>query len=349
MVNVLDAAMERALEDIDVDKALVSKVVAFEMAPIALDVVEFWGVRREPLHREPVLGARERRLCLAAGVDRAVIEDKMHGLVLAQGLEALEKVAEALAVLARSALNDQLAAGVAPSAEEHALVGLTRGLDPEIGPTPRPKAREIRMRGGLGLIGEEQLDRPGLGLALERAQTLGALRDGLAVLAPTQRMARAAERVAPFFRNRRLIQGWERRMPQRRSTSCWSRGSVQGAVLGVRGSARITSSTSSARRPRCAGRPGERCVRSASTPPRRYAQRQCSTVSARTPKSAPSARPVQPCSESSSARARSASPRSAERVSASRAARCASVNPSLNIINHLQLRSIPPVWGHGVL
>lgn len=338
MVDVLDAALESALKDVDVDKALVRKVMAFEMAPVALDVIELWGVGWKPLHCEPALGAREHRLCLAACVDRAVIEDEMHVPVLAQGLEVLEEVAEALAVLARGGLDDQLAAGVAPGAEERALVGLARGLDPEIGPTPGPKAREIRMRGGLGLIGEEQLDCPSLGLALERAQALGALRDGLAVLASTQRMARAAENVPPFFRNRRLIQDWERRMPQRRSTSCWSRGSVQGGVLGLRGSARIISSTSSARRPRCAGRPGEWCVRSASIPPRRYAQRQCSTVSARTSNSAPIAPPVQPCSESSSARARSASARSAERLSASRAARCASVNPNLNIINHLQLR-----------
>lgn len=199
MIDVLDAAMEGALKDVDVDKGLVGEVVAFEMAPGALDIIELWGVGREPLHGEPVLSAREHRLCLAACVDRSVIEDEVHVPALAQGLEVREKVAEALAVLARGGLDDQLAAGVAPGAEERALVGLARSLDPEIGPTPRPKAREIRMSGGLGLIGEEKLDRPGLGLAFERAQVLDALRDGLVVLASTQRMARAAESVPPLF------------------------------------------------------------------------------------------------------------------------------------------------------
>lgn len=130
-------------------------------------------------------------------------------------------------------------------------------------------------------------------------------------------------------------------MPLRRSSAACSRGSVQGGALGATGRTSIASSTSSARRPRWAGRAGDGCVCNASMPRRPYALRQCLIVSARTPSNEPICGPVQPAAESSSARARSASARSRECVSCSSVARASSVNSNFIIINRLSLSLSP--------
>jgi hypothetical protein len=251
MVDVLDTVVDGAFEHVDIGEDLMSQVVFLEVFPVALDVVELRRVGRQPLDAEPVLGLCQRGLSLAAFVDRPVVEHQMQALVPSPWLEALEKGAEGVAVLGAGGLDDELAAGVDAGAEERALVRLARGLDPQVGPAFGPDAGEIRVGRGLGLIGKEELDLPSFGPRLEPIQLLSTLRDGPAVLAPFERVARAPEAIPPFLRSRRLSQGWERCRPVRRSSSRWSRGSVQSGIPGASGSERICSSTSSARRPRC--------------------------------------------------------------------------------------------------
>src|SRR4051812_1124575 len=76
-VEGLDGLMDGGVEGVGVAEGPVGEVVALQVAPGALDVVQLGRVLREPLDREP--GARGERLpARLAGVDRAVVERQHH-------------------------------------------------------------------------------------------------------------------------------------------------------------------------------------------------------------------------------------------------------------------------------
>jgi hypothetical protein len=325
-VDVVDAGLDGAVHAVDVDKGLVSQVMLLEVFPVALDVVELRRVAGQPFDAEPVLCLRERVAGEPAVVDRAIIEHQVHVFVLSRRLKLAEEITKGSAVLGAGGFHDQLAAAVAARTEQGAFACLARGLDGEILAAPRPRARKIRMRGDFGLIGKEELKLAGLGTTLERAQVLARGGNGLGVLPPLERVPRSPAAEPPFLRNKRLIQDWQMRTPLRRSISCCKRGSVQGGSLASRGASRILSSSESARSPRCPGRPGEWRTRSPSAPAWRYRPRQCRIVSARAETTSAMAALLQPSALSKTARARSASRRSRDRLSASSACRCESLN-----------------------
>jgi hypothetical protein len=114
------------------------------------------------------------------------------------------------------------------------------------------------------------------------------------------------------------------RTPSRASISARSRGIVQ-LVRSATGASSNGVTTRKAAWLFTGTGPGATFVFKASTPPAMKAPRQKRTVSSRTPNASAILELVQPASVSSTARARSASPRSGEAERAKRAARCASL------------------------
>jgi hypothetical protein len=178
------------------------------------------------------------------------------------------------------------------------------------------------MRECLRLVPEQEADIARRGLLLEQTEAKAGALDRLPVLASPERVPGPAPGEAPFSRSNRLRREVEIATPVRRAIAAFRRGSVQNTSPG---SARIPSAQLKAAIPRPPGRPGRDRARSAATPPPAIRPRQARTVSARTRSARPMAALDHPSSESSTARARSASPRAPDRASASSASRCWSV------------------------
>src|SRR5215207_1599865 len=75
-VELPGGLVDSAVEVIRAGEGLVSEVMPLQVAPDRFDVVELWGVFRQPLDPEPVGALGERGAARLAGVDRAVIQDK---------------------------------------------------------------------------------------------------------------------------------------------------------------------------------------------------------------------------------------------------------------------------------
>src|SRR3954465_14857220 len=76
-VEGLDGLVDGDIEGVGVTERAVGQVVALQVAPGALDVVQLGRVLRQPLDREP--GARgERPPARPAPVERAAVPDKDH-------------------------------------------------------------------------------------------------------------------------------------------------------------------------------------------------------------------------------------------------------------------------------
>ena len=70
--------MDLLVEVFDGAEGPVGQMVAFEIPPASLDVVEFGGIFGQPLDGEPGTGGKRLGAELA-GVDRAVVEDDDGG------------------------------------------------------------------------------------------------------------------------------------------------------------------------------------------------------------------------------------------------------------------------------
>src|SRR3712207_1057033 len=79
-VEVDHGLVDGAIEVLRSGEGLVSEVMSLQVAPDRFNVVELWGVCRQPLDREPMSPQGERRAACFAGVDRTVVEDEHDGL-----------------------------------------------------------------------------------------------------------------------------------------------------------------------------------------------------------------------------------------------------------------------------
>src|SRR5829696_3423355 len=75
-----DSIVDGAIEIVRSRERLMSEVVPLQVAPDRFNVVELWGVFRQPLDREPVGALGERGAGRLAGVDRTVVENEHDGL-----------------------------------------------------------------------------------------------------------------------------------------------------------------------------------------------------------------------------------------------------------------------------
>src|SRR5271165_3207109 len=227
---------------------------------------------------------------------------------------------EVAAALGGAGMDDELAREVIERAQHRDLPGLSRRRYPQICARLRPGTGQVGMCQRLALVAVEQDDvaRFGLLFAQLQAQT-----DALHLacgLAPLQRVPRPPP-AELFFR--KALDSCERlmRTPSRASISARRRGIVQ-----LRRSATGSSSNGVATRKAASlftgAGPGATLAFNASTPPFAKSLRQRRTVSSRTPNASAIFGLVQPASVSSTARARSASPRSREPARAIRAPRC---------------------------
>ena len=163
----------------------------------------------------------------------------------------------------------------------------------------------------------------GTALGLEQLPAQARTVHRVRVLAAFQGMARTPPAEIPLWRSTTESREQEMRTPARVSISSARRGSVQFGQSAT-GPDRTSSATANARSALTGAGPGATDFSRASMPPLRKALRQNRTVSSRTPKASAIWALVQPDRVSKIARARSASPRSRERLRVISADRCSS-------------------------
>lgn len=341
LVHVVDGVMDLIVEVVERSEGSVGQMVAFEIAPASLDVIEFGRVLGQPLDGEPGSGG-ERLGAEFAGVDRTVVEHDHRRLGTRPGMgsvspvQRFQQLDEVGASLGPAGDDDQFVAGRVERTQHRALLGLSRRLNPDIGSPSRPNMGEVGMGERLGFILEEEPDVARLGLLAQEVQPDARALDGLVVLAPLERVPGPAPGEAPFLRSMMLSRETEMVMPHRRSISAFRRGNVQSVSPG---SDRMVVAQASAAAPFAPGRPVRRRARSASTPPDTKTCRSRRTPSARMPIVRPIISPVCPSRLQSIERARSASRRSDDRASRSSAAR----SSALAVKAHLPPRiRVPP-------
>src|SRR6202161_1999691 len=318
----MDGLVERG----DVFEGLVGEVMGLKIAPDALDFLEVGDVFCQPLAGEPVCAGGQGGERAFAGVDRAIVLDQHDRLVLSPGLRAtvtvklLQMCDEIAAALGRAGVDDELARDVIERPQHRHLLGLSRRRHTQVRPRLRPGAGEIGMRQRLALIAVEKNNVSGLGLLLAQVQAQAYPFHLAFGLAPLQRVPGPSP-TKVFFR--KAFDSCERlmRTPSRASISVRGR-----AIVQLRRSATGSSSKGMATRKAASlfigGGPGGMLAFSAATPPAVKALRHRRTVSSRTPNASAILALVQPASVKSTARARSASPRSREAARANRPACC---------------------------
>src|SRR5215211_3601750 len=207
--------------------------------------------------------------------------------------------------------------------EPRYLGALARCRNAQVGPFLGPDMRQIRMGEGFGLVCKQKHDVTRLGLSLEQHPAQARAIYSVRILAALQRVAGPSPAESPFWRSTTDSREGEIRTPERVSISSARRGSVQFGRSAT-GADRTSSATASARSALTGVGPGATDVFSASIPPVMKALRQKRTVSSRTPNASAIWPLVQPDRVSRMARARSASPRSRDRLRAISADLCSS-------------------------
>ena len=259
-------------------------------------------------------------------MDGTVVQNQHHRLGKLAGLETMELVQlfemgdEAAAALGRAGMHDEPTRDVIERTQ-HRDLRLSRCGNTQIRPCLGPDAGEIGMRQRLALVTIEQNNIAGLGLPLAQAQTQTNPFDLGRDLSFLQRVPRLP---AELFL-RRALDNWERlmRTPARVSISARSRGSS--SCAGRRQVPSRGSATRKAASLFTGFGPGATVAFTASTPPLMKSLRHSRTVPRGTPNASAIRALVQPASVSSTARARSASPRSREPARTISPARCASL------------------------
>src|SRR5277367_6309737 len=324
-VAIGDGAMDGVVERGGVGEGLVGEMMRLEVAPHRFDVVEFGRVFRQPFDGQPVRPGSESGEGELAGMDRTIVLDQHDRLGLASGLRAVETVDllemddEVAAALGRAGMDDELAREVIERPQNRDLLGLPRRGHAQVRPRLRPGAGEIGMGQRLALVAVEKNDVARLGLLFAQVQAQAHAFHLALRLTSFQRVA-GPPPAELFFR--KALDSCERlmRTPSRASISTRRRGIVQ-----LRRSATGAWSKGTATRKAASlftgGGPGAILVFSAATPPAAKSQRHWRTVSSRTPNASAMSGLVQPASVKSTARARSASPRSRELASAKRSSR----------------------------
>lgn len=141
----------------------VGHVVAFEVAPSALDVVEFGGVFRQPLDGQPWPG-RERGRRGLAGVDGAVVENEddlscrsvgTRCMGLIEFFEESDKVTAALGAAGRH--SEAAGCGIERT-EDGDFPGLAGCGHAQIGAALCPDMGQIGMGQRFGFVAEQKRD-----------------------------------------------------------------------------------------------------------------------------------------------------------------------------------------------
>jgi len=324
--------VDRLVECVGVGEGLVGEMMRLEVAPDGLDVVQFRSVFGQPLDGEPMCAGGERRERALAGVDGAIVLDQHHrreglsGPRTIEPIELLEMGDEIAAALGRAGVDDAFADRVIERAQQRDLLGLSRCGDAQVCACLRPGTGEVGMRQRLALIAIEQNDVAGFGLLLAQLQAQADPLDLGGVLPALQRVPRPPP--AELFL-RSALDNCERlmRTPAWASISARRRGMVQLRRSATGASSNGMTTRNAASLFTGAG-PGATVAFRAATPPRTKSLRHSRTVSSRTPNASAMRGLVPPASVSSTARARSASPRSREPASAVSTVRCSSVAES---------------------
>ena len=328
-VEVGDCRMDGLVKCGCVSEGLVREVIGLEMVPNYFDVVEFGRVFGQPLDGEPVRASGQSGERALAGMDRAIVLDQHDRLGLPPGLGAVESVEllemgdEVATALGRAGMDDEFARDVIERSQDRYLLGLSRCRHAQVRTRLRPYPGEIGMRQRLALVAKEENNVACLGLLLAQLQAQADPFHLACCLTSLQRVP-GPPPTELFFRN--ALDSCARLMlrPSRASISARRRGIVQ---LGrsATGSCSNGVTTRKAVALFTAGGPAATLARSASTPPAAKSLRHRRTVSSRTPNASAILGLVQPASVSSTARARSASPRSREPARTPSAARCSSL------------------------
>src|SRR4051812_8938309 len=197
--------MDGGVEGVGVAEGPVGEVVALQVAPGALDVVQLGRVLRQPLDREP--GARGERLpARLAGVDRPVVERQHHRPVRPARprrvvpVETAEQGDEVAGALGPAGEDDQLALGVVEHAEERALPRPPRRFHPQVGAACRPAGGQVGVGQRLGLVPEQEVDVARRGLLPQEPEPQAGALDGIRVLPALEGVPRPAPAVAPSRR-----------------------------------------------------------------------------------------------------------------------------------------------------
>src|SRR5215212_697267 len=262
-------------------------------------------------------------------MDRAVVEDqnegpgREHELGSIEPIDLLQESDKVRASFGPAGVYDQVATRPVEPPEHCPFRPLARCRNAQIGPFLRPDMRQVRMSERFGRVREQKHDIARLGLSLEQPPAQARQVHRVRVLATSQRVAGPSPAEIPFWRSTTDSREREMRMPERFSISSARRGSVQFGRSAT-GPDRTSSATASAHAALTGTGPGATAVFSASMPPVMKALRQKRTVSSRTPNASAIWPPVQPERVSTIARARSASPRSRERLRAPSSRLCSS-------------------------
>jgi CheY-like chemotaxis protein len=325
-----DGLMDRAVEVIRAGEGLVSQVMPLQVAPDPFDVVQLRSVFRQPLDREPVSALGEGGTGGFAGVDRAVIQDEHDRLDRNPDLwpiaaiDFLQESDEVQTPLGPAGVNNEVATGPVKHPEHRHFRALAWRWNAQVGPFLGPDLRQIGMGEDFGLVPEQKHDVARLRLGFEQLSAQARTVHRVRILAAFQRVAGPSPTERPLWRSTTDSREEEMRTPERFSISSARRGSVQFGRSAT-GPDRTSSATAKAHSALTGAGPGATDFFSTSMPPVMKALRQNRTVSSRTPKASAICPLVQPERVSKIARARSASPRSRERLSAIRARLCSSV------------------------
>src|SRR3954468_1229600 len=202
-VEGLDGLVDGDVEGVGVTERAVGEVVALQVAPGPLDVVQLGRVPRQPLDREP--GPRRQRLpARLARVDRAVVEHQDHRPADPSRRRAVDPVEppqqgdEVARALGPAGEDDQLAPGVVEHAEERALPRPPRPFHPQVGAARRPAVGQVGVGQCLGLVPEQEVDVTRRRLPLQEPEPQAGAVDGVRVLPALEGVSRPAPAVAPF-------------------------------------------------------------------------------------------------------------------------------------------------------
>src|SRR3954451_1719477 len=196
VVETGDSVRDSASESVGIGESTISEIMLLEVAPASLDVIQLWGVFRQPFEGKP--RARGKRLCCQlAGVDWPVVENRDQGPGAfggaVGGAKLVEQGNEVGGALGGAGVHQKARVYRIKGAEHRPLFRLTGRLDAQLGAAPGPAARQIGMRERLGFVEKHQIDRPRCGLGFQIDESLTARLDRRCVLAPLESVARATE------------------------------------------------------------------------------------------------------------------------------------------------------------
>src|SRR3954454_13461127 len=132
VVETGDSVRDGAGESVGISEGAIGELMLLEVAPASLDVIQLWGVFRQPFEGEP--RARGERLCCQlAGVDWPVVENRNQGPGAfggaVSGAKLVEQGNEVGGALGRAGMHEKLPAHRIKGAEHRPLFRLAGGLD----------------------------------------------------------------------------------------------------------------------------------------------------------------------------------------------------------------------------